>query len=85
MGSVVDSMTFVGYDISCLITFVIMMFVVLWRLSHYDVCRIMTVVSYDVCRLITFVGYDVCHLIKFIAYDVCRMMNFVANYNVCRW
>ena len=51
----------------------------LWRLSPYVFCRIMTFVSYDVCRIMTFVSYDVCRIMTFVNFDVCRIMKFVAS------
>ena len=61
-----------------------MTFVVLWCLSHYDVCRIMTFVVYDVCRIMMFVAYWVCRLMTFVAlwrlspYDVCSLWGLMA-------
>ena len=77
-----------------------MTFVALWRLSRYDVCRIMTFFAlwrlshYDVCRLwrlshMMFVAYDVCRLMTFVALWRLSFMAFVVlwcllHYDVCR-
>ena len=73
-----------------ILNFYSMTFVALWRLSPYDVCRLMRFVAlwcfsqYDVCHIMVFVAlwrllhYDVCRLWPLLPYDVCRLITFVA-------
>ena len=51
-------MTFVAYDIWCIMMFII-----------YDVCHIMMFVGYDMCPIMKFVTYDV---FEHVTYSVCR-------------
>ena len=73
------------YDICCLI----MVFVALWYLSHYGICRSITFVSlwyllpYDICLIMVFVPlWYLSH------YGICRIMIIVSlwylsQYNIC--
>ena len=54
-----------------------MMFVALWRLSHYDVCHIVTYVALWCLLVMMFV--DLWHLSP---YDVCRLITFVALWHL---
>ena len=84
-------MTFVIYDVWCLqwLGLTNMMFVALWRLSYYDVCRIMTFFALWHLSFMMFVTLCWLLLMTFVAlwrlshYDVCRIMTFVV-YDVCR-
>ena len=56
----------------------------LWRLLHYDICRIMMFVALWRLSLMTVVAlwrlshYEVCRSLMFVVYYVCRIMMFVA-------
>ena len=61
-----------------------MTFVALWRLSHYDVCRIMTFVVYDVCRSMMFVAlWCLSPIMTFVAYMVCRSIGQSIAAHLC--
>ena len=55
-----------------------MTFVALWRLSHYDICRIMTFVALWRLSFMTFVALCLLPIMTFVAYRVCR--SIVARY-----
>ena len=63
--------------------------VALWRLLHYDLCRIMTFVvlwclsHYDVCRIMTFVTLWRLSVMMFITLWHLSLMRFNAGLGIC--